>query len=1130
MIKNKGFLALTVTQFLGALNDNAFKFLLTLYLMDLVILPELGSRYVSLASGLFVLPFLLFSTHAGYLADRFSKRHVAIASKFLEIIVMGFGYWALKSGSIVFLMALLFFMALQSTLFGPAKYGILPEMLEERELSHGNGIIQLTTFAAIIGGTALGGVLLSLTQPHVERACVVFVIVAVLGTAASFFITRVPAAGTPEKCDWNPVRKFWRNMKEIKEDRVLFLCILGVGVFWLFGAMFHIHVLLYGKNLMHLGEFEIGRFLITMAIGIGLGSFAAGKLSGEKVELGLVPLGCFGMGLFSLDLAFAYENPLRVGIDLFLAGFSAGFFILPLNTMVQLRSPKTSKGKVVATANVVSFLGVLGASVMAWVLTEFFRLDPAQTLAAVGLLTFGATACIVYLLRVSFVRFVIWVLTHSIYRIHVMGREHVPSQGPALLVCNHVSYVDPLLLAACVSRNIRFFMWRVVYEWKPIHWFFKMMHTIPISGKDGPQRFRASMQEARQALKEGHVVCIFAEGAITRLGQTLGFRKGLEVIAKDLDIPIVPVYLDRVWGSIFSFDKGKFFWKKPRELPYPVTVAFGKPLPAEAKAYEVRQAVMDLGGQAVVQRTADRKPLAQAFLRQAKGRWLAPGMADSTGLKLSNGKIVTGCVYLAHRFQGLLGESERVGVLFPASVAGALVNVALAMAGKVPVNLNFTMSQDKNGEILANAGIERVITSAKVIEGIKWKKDDRMILIEDLRRESRVAALFDWVLLWILPAWFIERWLIPRSNVRMDSLATLMFTSGSTGSPKGVMLTQSNILSNVQGLLEVFPVDNRDTLVGVLPFFHSFGFTGTIWFPLLGGIPVVYHKSPLEPLPIQKMVRQHKGTVLLATPTFLQMWTKRFKPDAVKTIRFCIVGAEKLRESVALEFFEKFGAEVLEGYGCTELSPVACVNVLNVRDRHEGQIGQKGGKVGRPLPGVSVKIVDPQTHEPVSPGEAGLLMVKGPNVMKGYWRDEQRTAEVLNEGWYNTGDIATLDEDGFIQITDRLSRFSKIGGEMVPHIYVEEELYRAAEAPDAKFFVTSIKDDRKGEALVVLHHLFPGTVDDLLKKMGNFEIPRLWIPDRRLFFALPEWPTLGTGKVDIAKARSLAQELTGGRS
>ncbi|MFH1288241.1 MAG: AMP-binding protein [bacterium] len=506
-------------------------------------------------------------------------------------------------------------------------------------------------------------------------------------------------------------------------------------------------------------------------------------------------------------------------------------------------------------------------------------------------------------------------------------------------------------------------------------------------------------------------------------------------------------------------------------------------------------------------------PLHRNLLRTSKKRWFTKGMADSSGVELSYGKITTASVMLARKFIKHFPNDERIGVLFPSCTHGALTNIALNMAGKIPVNINFTMTPELINKVHQKAGINKIVTSRKVLEGLKWPHDERMVYLEDIAKPSKSRSLMLWILLLITPSKIIESVFIPKSKTSLDDIATLVFTSGSTGIPKGVMLTHKNIQSNVQGLLEVFQTDFDDCILGILPFFHSFGYTATIWLPLLGGFSIAYHKSPLEPIIVQKMIKKHKCTIALTTPTFLQTWIKKFNKEDVKTLRFVVAGAEKLRKEIAKEFLEKFDIPVLEGYGCTELSPVACVSAFE---------GHKEGKVGQPLPGISVKIVNPDTKEQLSVNQQGLLLVKGPNVMKGYWKDKEKTDEVVKDGWYITGDIASIDEDGFIQITDRLSRFSKIGGETVPHIMVEEKIYQTSCEVNAKFLVVSVPCEKKGEALAVLCHNYNGEPKALFEKLSKSDIPNLWIPNRQMFFKIDEWPTLGTGKIDMIKSKDIA--------
>jgi acyl-[acyl-carrier-protein]-phospholipid O-acyltransferase/long-chain-fatty-acid--[acyl-carrier-protein] ligase len=350
------------------------------------------------------------------------------------------------------------------------------------------------------------------------------------------------------------------------------------------------------------------------------------------------------------------------------------------------------------------------------------------------------------------------------------------------------------------------------------------------------------------------------------------------------------------------------------------------------------------------------------------------------------------------------------------------------------------------------------------------------------------------------------------------------FSSGSTGEPKGVMLSHYNIGSNVEQLTQCFALGRTDRILGVLPFFHSFGFTGTMALPLIAGAGAVYHSNPLDSRAIGELVSQHAVTFLLSTPTFLQAYTRRCSPEQFGSIRLVMVGAEKMQERTAVAFQDKFGIRPLEAYGCTECSPAVTVNTNDFRAAGFRQTGSKRGKIGHALPGVSVRIVDPDSFQPVPVGQPGLLLVRGPNVMKGYLGRPAETAKVLRDGWYVTGDIAAIDEDGFVEITDRLSRFSKIGGEMVPHIKVEEKLHELAESVEQVFAVTSGPDEKKGERLLVLHTLPDDLLLRCLARLGEIDLPNLWIPRASAFFKVDALPVLGTGKLDLRKIRQLAIE------
>ncbi|MBI4423801.1 MAG: MFS transporter [Elusimicrobia bacterium] len=1121
-VSGSGFRGLLWTQALGAFNDNAFKTLVAFRLIAALPAGE-ASGWLAAIGALFVAPFIAFSAAAGALADRLCKRTLLMRLKGLEVALMLASIPALATGHLPSLLAIVFAMGVHSAFFSPAKLALLPELLEEDDLSHGNGLMQMAAFFAILLGTLAAGLLANRFPPAASGAA--FALLALTGLWACSLIpdTGVRAPGAP--IPWNAAAQTLRDIREVEKHPGVLQAVIGSAYFWFLGAVFQMNLLVYGRELMGASDATLTRFQVALAAGIGAGSYLAGRLSRHRVELGLVPLGCLGLVAFGADLAFAFRSPLRATLDFAALGAAGGCFAIPLQSWIQSRSPAGCRGRTLAAANTVSFLGILAASASLWAFDEWFGLHAGQIFLVVALMTAVVAGYLLRLLPDALLRLPLYAMSNLVYRIDVAGKESLPAAGPALLVANHVSFVDAFLIAGASPRLIRFLMFRRYYELPGITWFFKAMGCIPISDGDSPKAMLRSLDAARERLKAGEAVCIFAEGEITRHGQMLRFKKGFERIAHGLDIPIIPVHLDRVWGSVFSFEGGKVLLKWPRRLPYPVTVSFGRPMPSSSTAHEIRQAILELGAEAFSRRLADRPPLPIAFLREAKRRPWRFALADSTGAKLRYGPALIQAWALGRALDRALPGGENAGLLLPPSVAGALANVGLSLAGRVPINLNYTTSLEVVLQCADKAGIAKIATSRKVLQKLGWDLGERALFIEDAAAGiSKAGAALAGLGLLGLPSWLAERWLAPKARGPLDRLATVIFTSGSTGVPKGVMLTHANLLANLEGMAQVYQVRPDDRILGVLPFFHSFGYTVSLWFPLISGFGVVYHPNPLDARRIGELAEEHRVTFLLGTPTFLSAYLRRIEPGKLKSLRYVVVGAEKLREDLARAFEERFAVAPLEGYGCTELSPVAAVNIPDVDRRGVRQKGSKPGTVGQPLPGVLARVVDPDTGAPRPEGEPGLLLIKGPNVMKGYLGDPEKTAEALRDGAYVTGDIAALDADGFLTITDRLSRFSKIGGEMVPHIKVETKLHELAGRVEQTFVVTGVPDERKGERLLVLVKGYDD-VDGLWKGLQESELPKLWIPERTAFHPVGEFPVLGSGKLDLQRLKAVAKEL-----
>ncbi len=1122
---------LLVAQFFGGFNDNAWK-LFVIFLSIQGIKARVGDEgpqfeaaaqtQTTIAFVVLTLPLILFSIPAGVLADRLSKRSLILAMKAVEVLLMATGTVLLlrnPSGGIVILV-ILALMGAQSALFIPAKYGILPELLPHERLSAGNGTLEFWTFLAIIAGTIAGGVLLESVGASTWIVGLILTGLAMVGFVGAWAVPRVPAARSAGGIQAT-LSSAWAAMRA---DRVLWLAVLGAVFFWAIASLMGQDILVYGKVVLHLSDTMTGVPLVGFAVGIGIGSVIAGKMSASKVEYGLIPLGT--IGLACLTFLFGIFQPGLTGtlVLMVLMGLSSGLIVVPLQAILQWRSPKDRRGAVIALANVFAFTGILVGSLGAHGLSQL-GLSSGQIFTAASVILFAGTIWAIRLLPDALLRLVLVLLTHTFYRLRVVGRGNVPQEGGALLVPNHVSFVDGLLLIASIDRPIRFVVEADYFHRRLLRPFMRSLGAIPITTAEGPKSLLRSLRDAGAQLDEGELVCIFPEGQITRTGMLLPFRRGLERIIQGRTAPIVPVNLDRVWGSIFSRAGGQYARKIPERIPYPVTVAFGAALPADTSFHAVRRSVHDLSETAWSLRKGHRPPLHHTMIRTARRRPFRFAMADGTRPRLSRLGALAGAIALARALRPHWKEQPLVGILLPASVAGALVNVAAALGGRTSVNLNYTAGRAGMEAAARQSGLRTVVTSRSFIEKAKIELpgDVTPVWIEDVGSTIGPGArLLAFGLSLFAPIRTVERACGATRRTDPDDIVTVIFSSGSTGEPKGVILSHFNIDSNVEAAAQVFRLESTDRFLGILPFFHSFGYMATVWLTVNHGLGAVYHANPLDGDAIGRLVQRYRVTFLLTTPTFLQLYLRRCTPAQFGSLRVVLAGAEKLSERLAQAFEDHFGIRPLEGYGTTECSPIIAVSAPEFRAPGFYQPGSRRGFVGQPLPGVSVRVVDPESFEPVTPGDPGMLLVKGPNVMRGYLKRDDLTAQVMRDGWYVTGDIALIDEDGFIKITDRLSRFSKIGGEMVPHGRIEQALQEAAGEEIQVFAVTAVPDESKGERLAVLHTLGEQRIPDILDTLANSGLPNVFIPRPDQFMKVEQLPVLGTGKLDLREVKRIA--------
>jgi acyl-[acyl-carrier-protein]-phospholipid O-acyltransferase/long-chain-fatty-acid--[acyl-carrier-protein] ligase len=1124
---------LLVCQALGAFNDNAWKQIVVLLAFaSTATEASAAQEKAALAQVILLIPLIIFNLPGGVLADRLSKRTVIVAMKGLELVLMVVATLVLlvnPSGGIAAL-AILTLLGIQAALFSPSKYGILPELLPHEKLSSGNGLIEMWSNLAIIGGTVAGGVIVSLTGGLPWLGGLVLAAIAVAGFAAALAVPHVPVARSAGGL-LDTLSIAWTA---IRGDRILSLAICGQFFVWSIASLIPAPLLSYASKVLALPEWMTGFPLAAIGIGIGAGSLLAGRLSASKVEYGLVPLGALGLTLSTL--AFALFGPELAGTILLmgLVGVSAGLVFVPLYALVQWRAPEDRRGAVIALGNMLVNAGMLVGSVIAMALAwAGFSAQGTCLIASVVLLM--GTIWSLWLVPDAFLRFALIMLAHTFYRLRVTARENVPETGPALLTPNHVSFADGLFVIGSIDRPIRFVVYAEYFKRALIGRFLRVMKAIPIASSGGPKMILEAFREAGRALDHGELVCIFPEGQITRTGMTLPFQRGMERIVKGRDVPIIPVHIDRATASIFSPMRSRWV---PERLPLPITVSFGRPLPATAAPGEIRQTIADLDQQAWSLRKEDRRPLHREFIRQVRRHPFRMAVVDAITPELSCINSLAGAIALARALRPRWLEQEAVGIMLPSSAAGALANLAATLSGRVAVNLNFTAGRAAISSAARQAGLSTVVTSRAFVEKGRLEVPEGLdvIWMEDLQkgisRGDRAVAL---ALACLAPVRLIEQAAGATRRTSVDDTVAVIFSSGSEGDPKGVVLSHFNIDSQIEAIAQAFRIYPTDRILDILPLFHSYGFL-LLWLGVCRGLGLVCHVKPQESGAVGALIEEHRATVLFATPAFLNIYTRRCPPAQFGSLRLVITGAERLPESIASGFEQTFGIRPLEGYGMTECSPVVAVNAPDYRAAGFYQPGSRRGTVGHPLPGVSLRIVKPEPvlendnlaeldRVPALPvNTEGLILVKGPNVMKGYLNREDLTAKAICDGWYVTGDLGVIDEDAFLTITGRFSRFSKIGGEMVPHGRVEEALNEAIGAGEPVFAVTSVTDGRGGDRLAVLHTAREDQVDEALGKLRTMGLPNLFLPRRDHFVKVESLPLLGTGKLDLRALKRIAGE------
>jgi len=1117
MLTSRRFLPLFLCQFLAALNDNFVKAALVFLILFSADIAQ-GPALVSAAGAVFIAPYFILSGLAGQIADRFEKSMVARRLKLGEIGVAALAAVGFAVNSVTLLMAALGLTGALSALFSPVKYSILPEHLETHELTAGNAMFESATFVAILFGAAVGGVFSEAAAPWLVSAAMVAVAMASYGCACLIPGSRTSSPDVA--IDRNPVVSTWRLVRELKRNTRLWTGALIVSWLWLVGAVMLSIIPSIVKTVLGGDQEMVSACLALFVLGIAIGSVIATRVSRQRPNLGVVPLAALAMGAFSLDLAWNLAHaPAGLGMTssalfttaaggslaLDFVGLAAagGLFVVPSFTAVQNWAAPGERARVIAAVNIVS-AALMAAATLAVAIAQASGASLGQVMTALAVGDLAVAVLVVAAWGQDVLRALGTLVLRALFRVEVKGLENLPEPGaPMIIAPNHVSLLDGPLLRCFLPIDPVF---AVHSDWANKWWMRLLLRGLPHEAVNFAEP--AALLRLMRIVKSGRPLVIFPEGRITVTGRLMKVYDGVAMLAEKTGALVTPVRIDGAERSTLSYLEERQV--KKRLFPR-ITLRIEKPINLSARdadGHSRRQTatrlLQDSMMEAATQSMTDEKTLFEALCDAMTTHDLGkPMVADPTGAALTYRQLVRAAQVLGRKLEPLAAEREAVGVMLPNSVGAAVTFFALQSIARTPAMLNFTAGADSIASCCRAARVRTVLTSRAFVEKAQLEdvvaalsRDNRIVYLEDVKASLTLGDKIRGVL----------QGRSARVAQKPDEPAAILFTSGTEGAPKGVVLSHRNVLANVAQALARVDVNGEDKVFNVLPVFHSFGLTAGLLMPLLAGVPVFLYPSPLHYRIVPELVYQTDATILFGTNTFLAGYARSAHGYDFRSLRLVLAGAEPVRADTRAAYMERFGVRILEGYGVTEAAPVIAINT---------PLENRAGTVGRLSPLMEARL------EPVEGvTEGGRLFVRGPNIMMGYLKDDNPGVLVPPPGgWHDTGDIVSIDEDGFITIRGRAKRFAKLGGEMISLAAVEALAHDAW--PEADAAAVALPDSRKGERIVLVTSAPGASRDHLVRQVKSKGASELLVPAEVV--VVDGLPVLGSGKMNYRALQALVE-------